>query len=79
MLIFRFIGNLDLCGRQVHRPCRTSMGFPAVLPHASSDEVAGKYSVVVHLSTKLYLSKINGLTGKIMCLDTTGLRSNQES
>ncbi|KAB1217416.1 LRR receptor-like serine/threonine-protein kinase FEI 1 [Morella rubra] len=29
-----FIGNLDLCGRQVHRPCRTSMGFPVVLPHA---------------------------------------------
>ncbi|KAH9719839.1 protein kinase domain-containing protein [Citrus sinensis] len=38
-----FIGNLDLCGQQVHKPCRTSMGFPAVLPHASSDEVAGKY------------------------------------
>ncbi|KAJ4712180.1 Receptor-like protein kinase [Melia azedarach] len=35
-----FIGNLDLCGRQVNKPCRTSMGFPAVLPHAASDEVA---------------------------------------
>ncbi|KAK2663951.1 hypothetical protein Ddye_002525 [Dipteronia dyeriana] len=36
-----FIGNLDLCGRQVHKPCRTSMGFPAVLPHdAASDEAA---------------------------------------
>lgn len=35
-----FIGNLDLCGRQVHKPCRTSLGFPAVLPHAESDEVA---------------------------------------
>ncbi|KAK9748016.1 hypothetical protein RND81_02G029900 [Saponaria officinalis] len=34
-----FIGNLDLCGRQVHKPCRTSLGFPAVLPHAESDEV----------------------------------------
>ncbi|KAG8652494.1 hypothetical protein MANES_06G096900v8 [Manihot esculenta] len=33
-----FIGNLDLCGRQVHKPCRTSMGFPVVLPHAASDE-----------------------------------------
>ncbi|KAG8638870.1 LRR receptor-like serine/threonine-protein kinase FEI 2 isoform X1 [Manihot esculenta] len=33
-----FIGNLDLCGRQVQKPCRTSMGFPAVLPHAASDE-----------------------------------------
>ncbi|KAA3475806.1 LRR receptor-like serine/threonine-protein kinase FEI 1 [Gossypium australe] len=31
-----FIGNLDLCGQQVHRPCRTSLGFPAVLPHAES-------------------------------------------
>ncbi|PON45528.1 Mitogen-activated protein kinase kinase kinase [Parasponia andersonii] len=29
-----FIGNLDLCGQQVHKPCRTSLGFPAVLPHA---------------------------------------------
>ncbi|GAV87749.1 Pkinase domain-containing protein/LRR_1 domain-containing protein/LRRNT_2 domain-containing protein [Cephalotus follicularis] len=33
-----FIGNLDLCGRQVHKPCRTSLGFPVVLPHAASDE-----------------------------------------
>ncbi|KAG5536712.1 hypothetical protein RHGRI_024217 [Rhododendron griersonianum] len=33
-----FIGNLDLCGRQVNKPCRTSLGFPAVLPHAESDE-----------------------------------------
>ncbi|XP_021761680.1 LRR receptor-like serine/threonine-protein kinase FEI 2 [Chenopodium quinoa] len=35
-----FIGNLDLCGRQVHKPCRTSLGFPAVLPHAESDQAA---------------------------------------
>ncbi|XP_050376616.1 LRR receptor-like serine/threonine-protein kinase FEI 2 [Argentina anserina] len=35
-----FIGNLDLCGQQVHKPCRTSLGFPAVLPHAASDEAA---------------------------------------
>ncbi|XP_022737114.1 LRR receptor-like serine/threonine-protein kinase FEI 2 isoform X2 [Durio zibethinus] len=35
-----FIGNLDLCGRQVYKPCRTSLGFPAVLPHAESDEVS---------------------------------------
>ncbi|GMH16836.1 hypothetical protein Nepgr_018677 [Nepenthes gracilis] len=35
-----FIGNLDLCGRQVHKPCRTSFGFPVVLPHAESDEAA---------------------------------------
>lgn len=37
----RFIGNLDLCGRQVNKPCRTSLGFPAVLPHAESNEAAG--------------------------------------
>ncbi|KAH9616885.1 hypothetical protein KSS87_015935 [Heliosperma pusillum] len=37
-----YIGNLDLCGRQVHKPCRTSLGFPAVLPHAESDEAPGK-------------------------------------
>ncbi|XP_059444321.1 LRR receptor-like serine/threonine-protein kinase FEI 2 [Corylus avellana] len=35
-----FTGNLDLCGRQVRKPCRTSMGFPVVLPHAESDEAA---------------------------------------
>ncbi|KAK4489843.1 hypothetical protein RD792_000487 [Penstemon davidsonii] len=35
-----FIGNLDLCGRQVNKPCRTSLGFPAVLPHAESDQAA---------------------------------------
>ncbi|KAK8587423.1 hypothetical protein V6N13_086410 [Hibiscus sabdariffa] len=29
-----FIGNSDLCGQQIHKPCRTSLGFPAVLPHA---------------------------------------------
>ncbi|KAI9117219.1 hypothetical protein K1719_011385 [Acacia pycnantha] len=33
-----FTGNLDLCGRQVDKPCRTSLGFPVVLPHAASDE-----------------------------------------
>ncbi|KAJ1438972.1 Protein kinase domain [Sesbania bispinosa] len=37
-----FIGNLDLCGRQVQKPCRTSLGFPVVIPHAESDEAAGK-------------------------------------
>ncbi|XP_031104665.1 LRR receptor-like serine/threonine-protein kinase FEI 1 [Ipomoea triloba] len=35
-----FIGNLDLCGQQVLKPCKTSMGFPAVLPHAESDEAS---------------------------------------
>ncbi|KAD4888948.1 hypothetical protein E3N88_21021 [Mikania micrantha] len=29
-----FIGNLDLCGQQIHKPCKTSLGFPAVLPRA---------------------------------------------
>ncbi|XP_057951721.1 LRR receptor-like serine/threonine-protein kinase FEI 2 [Malania oleifera] len=35
-----FIGNLDLCGLPVHKLCQTSQGFPAVLPHAESDEAA---------------------------------------
>ncbi|CAI9757510.1 unnamed protein product [Fraxinus pennsylvanica] len=35
-----FIGNLDLCGQQVNKPCRTSLGFPAVLPRAESDRAA---------------------------------------
>ena len=42
LLVNRFIGNVDLCGRQVQKPCRTSFGFPVVLPHAESDEAAGK-------------------------------------
>ncbi|MED6169025.1 hypothetical protein PIB30_017390 [Stylosanthes scabra] len=33
-----FIGNLDLCGWQVKKPCRTSLGFPVVLPHDENDE-----------------------------------------
>ena len=41
MLMLRFIGNLDLCGQQVNKPCRTSLGFPAVLPHAESNEATG--------------------------------------
>lgn len=41
--MLRFIGNLDLCGQQVVKLCRTSMGFPVVLPHAESDEAAGCY------------------------------------
>ncbi|XP_010550651.1 PREDICTED: LRR receptor-like serine/threonine-protein kinase FEI 1 isoform X2 [Tarenaya hassleriana] len=44
-----FVGNLDLCGRQVHKPCRTSMGFPVVLPHAESDESAGPAKRSSHL------------------------------
>ncbi|KAL8042179.1 hypothetical protein ABFX02_09G033700 [Erythranthe guttata] len=40
-----FIGNLDLCGQQVNKPCRTSLGFPAVLPHAESDEATGSSTV----------------------------------
>ncbi|CAH9092496.1 unnamed protein product [Cuscuta europaea] len=35
-----FIGNVDLCGQQVNKACKTSMGFPAVLPHAESDEAS---------------------------------------
>ncbi|CAN8251857.1 unnamed protein product [Cochlearia groenlandica] len=33
-----FTGNLDLCGHQIHKPCRSSMGFPVVLPHAESED-----------------------------------------
>ncbi|XP_010256230.1 PREDICTED: LRR receptor-like serine/threonine-protein kinase FEI 1 isoform X2 [Nelumbo nucifera] len=33
-----FIGNLDLCGKQVKKPCLSSLGFPAVLPNADTDE-----------------------------------------
>ncbi|XP_057785242.1 LRR receptor-like serine/threonine-protein kinase FEI 1 [Salvia miltiorrhiza] len=47
-----FIGNLDLCGQQVNKPCRTSLGFPAVLPHAESDEAT------VHKRSSRYIKGI---------------------
>lgn len=28
----------------MNKPCQTSLGFPAVLPHAESDEAAGNFS-----------------------------------
>ncbi|GER38556.1 leucine-rich repeat protein kinase family protein [Striga asiatica] len=33
-----FHGNHHLCGLQVDKPCKTSLGFPAVLPHPESDD-----------------------------------------
>ncbi|XP_043723342.1 LRR receptor-like serine/threonine-protein kinase FEI 1 isoform X8 [Telopea speciosissima] len=36
-----FTGNLDLCGQQIQKPCRSFLGFPAVLPH---EEVPTKRS-----------------------------------
>ncbi|KAJ8423170.1 hypothetical protein Cgig2_020969 [Carnegiea gigantea] len=57
-----FIGNLDLCGRQVHKPCRTSLGFPVVLPHAQSDEATGNLlSIVVAVPSKRPSHYIKGL------------------
>ncbi|KAG6404052.1 hypothetical protein SASPL_136289 [Salvia splendens] len=47
-----FIGNLDLCGQQVNKPCRTSLGFPAVLPHAESSEAT------VHKQSSHYIKGI---------------------
>jgi len=55
----RFIGNLDLCGRQVQKPCRTSLGFPVVLPHAESDEAAGKSNPVLCIFSNNAISSYN--------------------
>ncbi|KVI06393.1 Leucine-rich repeat-containing N-terminal, type 2 [Cynara cardunculus var. scolymus] len=38
-----YIGNLDLCGQQIHKPCKTSLGFPAVLPHAEMPKHSSRY------------------------------------
>ena len=45
LYMVRFTGNLDLCGPQIHKPCRSSMGFPVVLPHAVTDDESGKFLV----------------------------------
>jgi len=55
----RFIGNLDLCGQQVQKPCRTSLGFPVVLPHAESDEAAGKSNPMLYIFSNNAISSYN--------------------
>ena len=55
----RFIGNLDLCGRQVQKPCRTSLGFPVVLPHAESDEAEGKLNLMFCIFSNNAISSYN--------------------
>ncbi|XP_043723341.1 LRR receptor-like serine/threonine-protein kinase FEI 1 isoform X7 [Telopea speciosissima] len=39
-----FTGNLDLCGQQIQKPCRSFLGFPAVLPHEEVTAVPTKRS-----------------------------------
>ncbi|QCD80898.1 somatic embryogenesis receptor kinase 4 [Vigna unguiculata] len=58
--IYSFEGNPGLCGRQIEKPCRTSLGFPVVLPHAESDQAAGKSS---HFMTIMLIYAI-----AIMCV-----------
>ncbi|KAK1266766.1 LRR receptor-like serine/threonine-protein kinase FEI 1 [Acorus gramineus] len=36
-----FVGNLDLCGTQVRKICRGSLGFPAVLPNSGNEDPPG--------------------------------------
>ncbi|CAI8583550.1 unnamed protein product [Vicia faba] len=50
-----FIGNLDLCGRQIQKPCRTSLGFPVVIPH---DAVSDEASVPPKRSSSHYLKAV---------------------
>ncbi|GFQ05254.1 LRR receptor-like serine/threonine-protein kinase fei 1 [Phtheirospermum japonicum] len=57
-----FNGNSELCGLQVDKPCRTSLGFPAVLPHPESDEAAGPTR---HKRSSHY---IKGLVIGAMCM-----------
>ncbi|KAL5976518.1 hypothetical protein ACLOJK_020851 [Asimina triloba] len=39
-----FTGNLDLCGLQIQKLCRSSLGFPVVLPHSRDASVPAKRS-----------------------------------
>ncbi|KAK9116889.1 hypothetical protein Sjap_015836 [Stephania japonica] len=41
-LLTLFVGNLDLCGLPIQKPCLGALGFPAVLPHSKDDEPQGK-------------------------------------
>ncbi|OVA00319.1 Protein kinase domain [Macleaya cordata] len=58
-----FIGNLDLCGLQIQKPCLGSLGFPAVLPHTGNDESA--------LPSKRFSHYLNGVL--IGAMSTMGL------
>ncbi|XP_043703480.1 LRR receptor-like serine/threonine-protein kinase FEI 1 isoform X2 [Telopea speciosissima] len=57
-----FTGNLDLCGQQIQKPCRTSLGFPAVLPHEEGEP---------QVPTKRSTHDLNGVL--IGALSTMGL------
>lgn len=63
-----FIGNLDLCGRQVHKPCRTSVGFPVVLPHAQSDEATVPSKRPSHYIKGLLIGAISMLAVAVIVL-----------
>ncbi|CAA0826810.1 Leucine-rich repeat protein kinase family protein [Striga hermonthica] len=51
-----FIGNSDLCGLQVNKPCQTSLGFPAVLPHVASDEEIAALATTLFSKCSIALS-----------------------
>ncbi|XP_077233730.1 leucine-rich repeat protein kinase family protein [Tasmannia lanceolata] len=62
-----FTGNLDLCGLQVQKLCRASMGFPVVLPHTDSNSGEGVSAV----PTKRLSHYLNGVL--IGAMSTMGL------
>ncbi|RVW35563.1 LRR receptor-like serine/threonine-protein kinase FEI 1 [Vitis vinifera] len=73
-----FIGNLDLCGQQVHKPCRTSLGFPAVLPHAESDEAAVPVKRSAHFTKGVLIGAMSTMLLCLSCfLHSSGFVSYQ--
>ncbi|XP_019706723.1 LRR receptor-like serine/threonine-protein kinase FEI 1 [Elaeis guineensis] len=52
-----FVGNLELCGLPIQKLCRSSMGFPAVLPHPGSLASPG----IPPVSTKRTTHFLNGI------------------
>ncbi|KAI3846575.1 hypothetical protein MKX03_008257 [Papaver bracteatum] len=58
-----FVGNLNLCGLQLQKPCLGSLGFPAVLPHTEKDETA--------VPSKRFSRYLNGVL--IAAMSTMGL------
>ncbi|XP_010242337.1 PREDICTED: LRR receptor-like serine/threonine-protein kinase FEI 1 [Nelumbo nucifera] len=63
-----FIGNLDLCGHQIQKPCLSSLGFPAELPHAEANEAPVPTKRVPHYLNGVLIGAMSAMGLVLMLL-----------
>ncbi|KAG0466209.1 hypothetical protein HPP92_017789 [Vanilla planifolia] len=66
-----FVGNLDLCGLPVQKICRSTLGFPAVLPRSGSLPSSESSSVIAPMTPGRPSHFVNGII--LGAMSTTGL------